>query len=146
MEEQNLAPKQPEPPQKSPRPNPNFQANRDLKVAQNLVLVASLAGPISIFIGGVLLSTAGLVCAIIGLRKVLTLIAKEPELKPIAAMTKRSGMLALVFCSIALVLNLISFFIMLPIVMQMMETGEYGDLMANIGSSAGTSGGTSTWG
>lgn len=52
-----------------PVPSSNMNDLRELKKAQTMVMVASVAGPVSLFIGGVLLSGVGLVCAIIALRK-----------------------------------------------------------------------------
>ena len=50
MDNQNQPPKPPgypEPPNQGPRLRPNERDVRDLKVAQNLVMVASIAGPVS---------------------------------------------------------------------------------------------------
>ena len=52
MDDQNQPPKPPgypEPPNQGPRLRPNERDVRDLKVAQNLVMVASIAGPVSLF-------------------------------------------------------------------------------------------------
>ena len=89
MDDQNQPPKPPgypEPPNQGPRLRPNERDVRDLKVAQNLVMVASIAGPVSLFIGGVFLATAGLVCAIIALKK---LNALSTRLTDVTAPAKR---------------------------------------------------------
>ncbi|MEI3232645.1 MAG: hypothetical protein V8S24_16305 [Gordonibacter pamelaeae] len=94
MDDQNQPPKPPgypEPPNQGPRLRPNERDVRDLKVAQNLVMVASIAGPVSLFIGGVFLATAGLVCAIIALKK---LNALSTRLTDVAAPAKRLNGLA----------------------------------------------------
>lgn len=57
-----------------PVPSSNMNDLRELKKAQTMVMVASVAGPVSLFIGGVLLSGVGLACAIIALRKLNKLI------------------------------------------------------------------------
>ena len=60
-----------------PVPSSNMNDLRELKKAQTMVMVASVAGPVSLFIGGVLLSGVGLACAIIALRKLNKLIEKR---------------------------------------------------------------------
>ena len=56
-----------------------------------MVMVASVAGPVSLFIGGVLLSGVGLVCAIIALRKLNKLIEKRTDVSALAQRLKRSA-------------------------------------------------------
>lgn len=123
---------------------PNANDLKDLKTSQTLVMVASIAGPVSLFIGGVLLSTAGLICAIIGLRKLSVLSAKKTGVSSMALRLKRSALIGLVVCAIALVLNAISFYLMFPVVLDMVESGDYAGLMSDAGT--GAAGSTSTWG
>lgn len=148
MNDQNLPPKPPGYPQ-SPNQAPNLRPNendvRDLKTTQTLIMVATIAGPVSLFIGGVVLATAGLICAIIALRKLNTLSAKQTDIAAHAQRFKRACIVGLLGCSVALVLNAISAYIMYPIVLEAIESGDYGTLIP--GFDVGTAPqGTSTWG
>ena len=67
-----------------PVPSSNMNDLRELKKAQTMVMVASVAGPVSLFIGGVLLSGVGLACAIIALRKLNKLIEKRTDVSALA--------------------------------------------------------------
>lgn len=120
---------------------------KELRAAQNLVMVGSIAGPVSLFIGGVVLSTAGVVCALLGLRKLNALAKRKTEVSLFAFRLRRSAVVALAICGVALVLNAISFIVMFPLVMEAVESGDYGDLIPNVGGTGSTSSGTnSTWG
>ena len=117
MDDQNQPPKPPgypEPPNQGPRLRPNERDVRDLKVAQNLVMVASIAGPVSLFIGGVFLATAGLVCAIIALKKLNALSTRLTDVAAPAKRLKRSCIIGIAVCSIALVLNAVSAYLTRP--------------------------------
>lgn len=132
----------------APGNGPGFQPNandlKDLKTSQTLVMVASIAGPVSLFIGGVLLSTVGLVCAIIGLRKLSVLSGRQTGIAAMALRFKRSAIIGLVVCGIALILNAISFYLMFPVILDMVESGDYAGLISDTGT--GAAGSTSTWG
>lgn len=126
---------------------PNLQPNmldlRNVKSARTLIMVANIAGPVSLFIGGVLLGTAGLVCGIIGYRKLSVLLKKKSEVADIAIRLRRSSIVAMVICSVAIILNAIAIYLMLPVVLEMLETGNYTGLVPNAGTGTG---GSSTWG
>lgn len=147
----------PEPPHHSPEkqtpsgpdgsPSPNRQEVRDLRSAQNLIMVGSIAGPVSLFFGGVLLSGAGALCAFLGLRKLNVLSKRGTDVSIFALRIRRSAFIALAICGVAFVLNAISFAIMYPIVLEALETGDYGSLLPNASSGGtGSSGTNSTWG
>ncbi|MBC5582916.1 hypothetical protein GS424_008520 [Eggerthella guodeyinii] len=116
---------------------------RELKKSQTMVMVASIAGPVSLFIGGVLLSGVGLVCAIVAFRKLKKLIAKHTDVSVLAQRLKRSAIVGMAVCGVAFALNAISFYLMMPVVLEMMESGDYTGAMTDVGSGAA---GTSTWG
>ena len=78
-----------------PVPSSNMNDLRELKKAQTMVMVASVAGPVSLFIGGVLLSGVGLVCAIIALRKLNKLIEKRTDVSALAQRLKRSAIVGM---------------------------------------------------
>lgn len=128
-------------------PSPNRQEVRDLRTAQNLIMVGSVAGPVSLFFGGVLLSGAGALCAFLGLRKLNVLSKRGTDISMFALRIRRSAFIALAICGIAFILNAISFAIMYPVVLQAVETGDYGSLIPNAGNGGtGSSGTNSTWG
>ena len=127
----------------APVPSSNMNDLRELKKSQTMVMVASIAGPVSLFIGGVLLSGVGLVCAIVAFRKLKKLIAKHTDVSVLAQRLKRSAIVGMAVCGVAFALNAISFYLMLPVVLEMMESGDYTGAMTDVGSGAA---GTSTWG
>ena len=122
---------------------PNTNDLRGLKTSQTLVMISSVAGPVSLFIGGVLLSGVGLVCAIVAFRKLKKLIAKHTDVSVLAQRLKRSAIVGMAVCGVAFALNAISFYLMMPVVLEMMESGDYTGAMTDVGSGAA---GTSTWG
>lgn len=127
-----------------PIPSANMNDVRDLKKAQTMVMVASVAGPVSLFIGGVLLSGVGLACAIVAYRKLKKLIEKRTDVSMLAQRLKRSAIVGMAVCGVAFALNAISFYLMMPVVLEMMESGDYAGMMADAGS--GAAGSASTWG
>lgn len=127
----------------APVPSSNMNDLRELKKSQTMVMVASIAGPVSLFIGGVLLSGVGLVCAIVAFRKLKKLIAKHTDVSVLAQRLKRSAIVGMAVCGVAFALNAISFYLMMPVVLEMVESGDYTGAMTDVGSGAA---GTSTWG
>ena len=127
----------------APVPSSNMNDLRELKKSQTMVMVASISGPVSLLIGGVLLSGVGLVCAIVAFRKLKKLIAKHTDVSVLAQRLKRSAIVGMAVCGVAFALNAISFYLMMPVVLEMMESGDYTGAMTDVGSGAA---GTSTWG
>lgn len=123
---------------------PNMQDYRELKSSQTLIMVANIAGPVSLFIGGVLLSGTGLICGIIGYRKLSALAKKQTEVAAVASRLRRSSVVGIVICGVALVLNAVSLYFLLPEVMQLVESGDYTGIAADVGS--GAAGPSTTWG
>lgn len=127
----------------APELQPNLLDLRNLKTSQTLTMIASIAGPVSLFIGGVFLSTVGLVCGFIGFKKLKVLSNKQTKVAAAAARLKRSSIIGMTVCAVALILNALSLYIMWPELMQMLETGNYANMAAGTGGGAGS---TSTWG
>ena len=131
---------QPLPPQNY---RPSTEDLRRARTARNLTMFASIAGPVSLIIGGVVLSGAGLVCGFIAWRKLKFLATRETEVAKAAAQLRRPCIASLVMCGIAFVINAIFFYFNFTALLGMMESGEFAELVAGAGSSAA---GTSTWG
>lgn len=145
---------QPVPPQtpgEYPQPADNISQllgtddSRELKSVRNLIVAASIAGPVSLFFGGVLLSSVGLVCGFLGLRKLKKLSAKNSSFAEAASRVLKSVYVAMAISGVALILNAVSLWIMYPIVMEALETGNYDSILSD-SLNAATGSGTSTWG
>lgn len=132
-------------PQKPPIP-PQIDINdeAELKKAQNFVIAASIMAPVSMIIGGALLSTAALVCAILSMTKVRKLLWAAEPVRSLASRLNKACIVAIAVSSIALLLNVISAVIMYPIVYEAMVSGDFSNLMSPQGG--GNSSGNSTWG
>lgn len=125
-------------------PDPNMIDARELRSAQNLILAASIIGPISLIFASLLFSVAGLTCGYLGFRKLKALEAKHTGISGVATRMKRSAIIAMSICGVATVLNVVLLWVLFPSLMEFIETGDYGNLLSgNGGSSAGTN---STWG
>lgn len=127
-----------------PARQPSAREVSDFKTARTLATVASVAGPVSVFFGGMPLSVAGAVCGAIALRRFGRLAAEGSELSTAAARLMRSSVIGLIMCVVAFALNAYSFFTVLPEVLQMMEFGELDlSVESGVGSASGQS---ATWG
>ena len=137
--------------QKPADPTPEqASAELELKSARTLTTVATIAGPVSFIIGGVALSTVGLVCAIVAFAKVRRaqrLLADN--LKPYVRALRQSAIMAMVISGVALVINGIGVALMMPILLDAMQTGDYSAILGEDavidGASSGSTGG-GAWG
>ena len=114
---------------------------------RKLVSISQICAIISLFIGGVVLSTASLVVGFMAYRALSSAMRNntlEPNyLRPL----RRSCIVALVMGTVALAFNVISLVYVYPLVMQALDTGDFSSLMgggAQSGSSLGS--GSTTWG
>ena len=132
----------------SGQPTQNDEKHQLLS-ARRLITFANIAGPVSLIIGGVALSTAALVCALIARSKINKLLqrcnpAQTAFQQEIMSATK-PGAVAIVISAIALVLNTISIAIMMPILLNAMQSGDMTGFLGG-GGSAAVGSATSTWG
>lgn len=123
-------------------------SNLDLKSARTLATVASIAGPISLIVGGVALSTVALVCAIIALTKVRN--AQRQAGEPIRAYAKvlrQTALMAVFISSIAFVVNAVGVALMMPVLLEAMQTGDFSAILGE-GATIATqpSSGGNAWG
>lgn len=133
----------------APQPSSPQDDERELKRAQNLTIAASILGPVSLFFGTVLTSGAGIACAILALRKILKIEKAEGPLRIAAKRMKVLSIVTLVVCSLAFILSAITIWLLYPIVLEAVETGDYSALMngsTGSGLGDGSTKGSSTWG
>lgn len=121
---------------------------RKLASTRKLITFANIAGPVSLIIGGVLLSTAGLICSLIARSRINTMLKEQPQDQVFSQkvmQTAKPGAIALIICTIALVLNVISLALVMPAVLEASQTGNLTTLFG--GGAVNTTGtATSTWG
>lgn len=115
----------------------------EFKSARNYNIAAQIVALVSLIIGGVFASTVAIVLAIISYRK-FSGIAEHMQEESVARALKRAGMMAIVMSCVALALNVVSLVILMPMVMQIVQTGDYGALFG--GSIAGSGSTSTTWG
>lgn len=141
------APGQTEPPQ-----NPNdFAEQRDLNSARTLSLVATIGGPVSFIIGGIALSSVALVCAIIALIKTKRVLANpQSKFATYARALRQTAIMGIGISAVALVLNVVGVIMIMPQVMDALQTGDYSSLLGNGANGTAApqapSSGESAWG
>ena len=135
---------QPDPNDGNHQFRPNTLDEQTLRSARSQTTFAFIAGPLSLFVGGMLLGTIGVICAFLANRKLHSLAQKTNETASIARGMLKSARTALVICLVAVALNAVSFAIMFPVIEQMLQSGDFASVAGNM--SAGTAAGTSTWG
>lgn len=123
---------------------PNALDVPTLWAARAQTAFAFIAGPLSLFVGGMLLGTIGTICAFLAYRKLHSLAQKTNETAAVAGGMMKSARTALIICLVAVTLNAVSFAIMFPVLEQMLQNGDFASVAGNM--SAGTAAGTSTWG
>lgn len=124
------------------------EKERKLASTRKLITFANIAGPVSLIIGGVLLSTAGLICSLIARSRINTMLKEQPQDRVFSQKVMQAakpGAIALIICTIALVLNVISLALVMPAVLEASQTGN---LTTLFGGGAVNTAGTamSTWG
>lgn len=124
------------------------EKEQKLASTRKLITFANIAGPVSLIIGGVLLSTAGLICSLIARSRINTMLKEQPQDQAFSQkvmQTAKPGAIALIICTIALVLNVISLALVMPAVLEASQTGNLTTLFG--GGAVNTTGtATSTWG
>lgn len=154
MTEQRPDLPQPQKPCEPPRasgPGQHPAENLELKSARTLATVASIAGPVSLIIGGIALSTVAVVCALIALAKVKRVLAQtDPSQQSYVLSLKQTAFMGVAIGLVALVLNAVSVAMILPTLIEAMQTGDYsailGDAAANLQSAPQPSSGGNAWG
>jgi len=128
-----------------PKPNPKYEpAVAKYNSARKLALASNFMGPFSLFFGGSLLSGAGLICALMSARKINNLILDKAELGIDLAKARKSARISIGICSVALALNLISAYILMPQMLETLQAAGMDGTVGNLGISSVQS--NSTWG
>ncbi|AJC11982.1 hypothetical protein JI75_04155 [Berryella intestinalis] len=126
-----------------------------IKRGRTLLTIANVAGPISLFIGGVLLSSVGTVCGIVSFVNFKRVGDGHPEKPLVGKLLKRQAAVGIGISGIALVINLVAAIMIFPMIMDAVESGDLSavfnsqdqalNLPADRGTGTGTDG-NSTWG
>lgn len=137
-------------PQPSQQPNgePNEHAIRQLSSAQTLITVCLISAPVSLLIGGALLSAVALICAGIAYSKVRDAIRVQGgEPSYVAARLRSQSRIAIIIAAITLVINIVYLIVIMPAVIEVMRTGDVQQLFGSLGASQqSSSSSASVWG
>ena len=125
---------------------PNAADEIALHSARKQINIAYITGPISLILGGMLLGGIGLLLGILAWRKLNALVQKQSLLAQDAKQLMKSAKIAIIVCAFAMVLNLISFVVVYPEIMEMIDSGQLDYLLGSSTATTGASGSGSTWG
>jgi len=94
--------------------------------ARRMVVAAQVMAAVSLIIGGVVLSSAAFIVAVIGYRQVSKKLASAgPSVDKRWLLLKRSATVAIVAAIAALVFNAVVLIVVFPELVQMLQSGEY---------------------
>lgn len=94
--------------------DPQKKNQSDLKLIQNLALIASILGPVSLVFGGILVGSAAVIIAGISIWRVTQLIKQNQSDSVVFKELRKTCIFALLVSSIALALNIFSFIYVYP--------------------------------
>ena len=120
----------------------------DFESARKLISASQITAIISLFFGGILLSSVAVFLASSGFMK-LARIAKRHEDNALASKAlRKSGAVALAMSLLALAINIVTLIVFYPLLEQMMQQGDFFSLFGGQGgaTSSGTSVGSSLFG
>lgn len=118
-----------------------------LETARKYISISQICAVVSLFLGGIVLSTIAVILAFMGLSK-LTAFANAHSLEQSARLAlRRPGVLAVGMCVFALIFNIISLIVLYPMVMESLQSGDFSGILGSGQGGAPSSGaGSSTWG
>lgn len=117
-----------------------------LETARKLISIAQICAVVSLFLGGVLLSTISVVLAVMGAMKLSNFANNRSEPDNVKSAMKRPGYFAVGLCLIALIVNVISLVLFYPVVMQAVQSGDLSSIFTGGAGTGSTGTGSSTWG
>ena len=106
----------------------------DLRSIQMLVTVSIIAGPVSMLVGGVLLSLVAIVCAALALAKLRHVKVPEGTDQSLVQAVRRQAMVGVGIGVVALVLNAVSLALILPALLEAVQTGDFSALLGSAGA------------
>ena len=109
-----------------------------IKSAQTMITIATIAAPVSLIFGGVLLSSIALICGFVGRKRLSKVSAANAHEAAAIQSAAKSVKMAIIMCVIALSLNLISAYMMYPAYLELLQTTGVSDLTMNPGESSGS--------
>ena len=112
---------------------------------RRFVIVSQVLALVSLLIGGVMLSSASLVVALIGNQRACTLASQNPDNLTWTAL-KRSSTIAIILAVGAIALNIIALVVLYPMVVEMLQSGNFELFGTQSGSAFAPETGNSTWG
>ena len=126
----------------------SYEALQQIKSAQTLITIATIGAPVSLIIGGVLLSTISIICAVVAYMKLKKIMPAGAPQHPLITKVIRSTVLAACFGIGALILNGLTVAMLMPSVMEYVNTGNTDALNTMLGGATGgsASSGSSVWG
>ena len=105
--------------------------------------VSIIAGPVSMIVGGVLLSAVALGCALVALAKVRRMEVPEGTDGALVQAVRRQAMVGVGIGVVALVLNAVTLALLMPGIIEAAQTGDFSSLLGGAGMEGG-SGGSAT--
>ncbi len=127
----------PEPPQV---PEPKGDGLGSLRSIQALVTVSIIAGPVSMIVGGVLLSAVALGCALVALAKVRRVEVPEGTDGALVQAVRHQAMVGVGIGVVALVLNAVTLALLMPGIIEAAQTGDFSSLLGGAGMEGGSGG------
>ncbi len=106
----------------------NDERASQIKSIQTLGSVAIIASPVSLVFGGVLLSLAALICAIVGRSKLNALKASEGADASVMRILTRQNTVGIVVSAAALVINAVTFAFAFGFLMDAVRSGDTSEL------------------
>lgn len=115
---------------------------KDTRTIQMLASVSLIGGPLSLIVGGVILSTAAFVCGIIAFVMIRSNRSAQDEAASDAILQTltRQAIIGIVVSAIALVMNAATLIMLLPSIMDAVQTGDYSALFSGDAPSSDSSG------
>lgn len=131
-----------------PIPPRNYQPNvsdmQQVQRARSLITFANIAGPVSLLLGGMMLSGAGLICGFAAKHKIRVLAERNTEVAQDASSMKKTCRIALIVCGVAFAINAICAAFTVSAMLGMVESGKLAEIVESMGGTAASS--TSIWG
>lgn len=130
-----------------PQAHDEEYALRQLSSAQTLITIALISAPVSLVVGGILLSIVSVICAFVARSKIGHALSRLSD-PGFAALRLRSQVHVALIISLAVTgINVAYLVYIIPAIIEVMQTGDMQQLMGTWDFTPGseTSGSTSVW-